>query len=328
MLVKNALLNLVICFVVSILISPIIIKWLRKLKFGQSILVYVEQHKGKSGTPTMGGIIFILSSLVGSVFFLTSNNAFAVITMLSMLFFGVLGFLDDFIKIKFKQNEGLRPYQKIIGQLGISAIIAVYIYLSGMNGGEVVLPFSNVSFNLGWLIIPFVIVFYIAVVNSVNLIDGLDGLCGGVTSIVLIAFSIILMILTDGVDGVKGIEYVNLSVCVLGVVGALLGFLCFNSYPARVFMGDTGSLALGGLAASMFALTGQYLLVLILGVAFLLTSVSVIMQVVSYKLTKKRIFKMSPIHHHFESFLHESKVTSLYVYLTVIVSIVTIILYL
>ncbi|MBQ7351658.1 MAG: phospho-N-acetylmuramoyl-pentapeptide-transferase [Clostridia bacterium] len=325
---KFGLLNLVLCFFVSLMISPVIIKWLKKLKFGQSILVYVEQHKGKSGTPTMGGIVFIISSILGLVVFWSKNNTFAVISIMSMLFFGVLGFLDDYIKIKYKHNEGLKPYQKILGQLGIASVLAVYIYLSGMNGGVILIPFSHIEWNIGWGIIPFVIIFYVAVVNSVNLIDGLDGLCGGVSSVVIFAFSIILVIISGGIEGVVQSEFVNLSIVLLGVVGAVLGFLCFNWFPAKVFMGDTGSLALGGLLASSFALSGQYLLILILGFAFVLTSVSVILQVVSYKLTKKRIFKMSPIHHHFESSSHEAKVTILYVIMTIILCVLTISLYL
>lgn len=325
---KNGLINLVVCFCISLIISPIIIKWLRKLKFGQSILVYVEQHKAKSGTPTMGGIIFILSSIVGCLIFWNKNNILSTISILSLLFFGILGFLDDFIKIKFKHNEGLKPYQKIIGQLGISLIIAIYIYMSDMVGSQLLIPFSNVSVDMKYWIIPFVVIFYIAVVNSVNLIDGLDGLCGGVSTVILMVFAVITFVLSKSFESVYLIETNNIIIVTLGVVGAILGFLCFNMYPAKVFMGDTGSLAIGGFVASIFALTRQYLLICIVGVAFVITSMSVIMQVASYKMTKKRIFKMTPIHHHFESSTHESKVTIIYIIMTIIIGILTISMYL
>ena len=324
---KLGLLNLLLCFVVSVMISPLIIKWLRKLKFGQSILVYVEQHKLKSGTPTMGGIIIIVSAIIGYFVFFKDNNILATISILSLLFFGILGFLDDFIKIKFKHNEGLKPYQKILGQLGLSIIISVFIYMSDMVGDSIILPFTNIEFKIGFWTIPFVVLFFIAVVNSVNLIDGLDGLCSGVSVVVLTVFTLILTILSINYDLVYLDEINNIILVTLGVVGAVLGFLCFNGYPAKIFMGDTGSLALGGYLASIFALTKQYLLICIVGVAYLITTLSVIMQVGYFKLTKKRIFKMTPIHHHFEKDVHESKVTFVYIIMTIIIGIMSIILY-
>ena len=325
---KLAMLNLCLCFVLAVVVSPFMIKWLRKLKFGQNILVYVEQHKGKTGTPTMGGIIFICTSIVGYFVFFNKNNTFATISILSLLFFGVLGFLDDFIKIKLKHNEGLKPYQKVIGQFGISLIVAIYIYMSDMVGDVIRLPFSNIEWEIGFWIVPFVVVFFIAVVNSVNLIDGLDGLCAGVSSIVILVFTIILMVISKGIEGVLLFESNNLIVVSFGVAGAVLGFLCFNSFPAKVFMGDTGSLALGGFIASSFALTGQYLLIMIVGVAYLVTSLSVILQVGCFKMFRKRIFKMSPLHHHFEASVNESKVTSVYILLTIVIGVLSICLYL
>lgn len=314
---------MVICFLVALLISPIIIKKLKKLKAGQNILIYVEQHMGKSGTPTMGGIIFLLASIVGYFFTLNTDNTLATISMLSFIFFGCLGFLDDFIKIKFKQNEGLKPYQKIVGQVGLASIIAVYIYMSGIVGSQMIVPFLNITIDVGAWIIPIVIVFYLAVVNSVNLIDGLDGLCGGVSSVVLISFSIVLLSLQSTFDGVYFNEINNIYIVTLSVCGGVLGFLCFNMYPAKVFMGDTGSLALGGFISSIFALTREYFLIIFLGIAYVITTLSVILQVISFKFTKKRIFKMTPIHHHFEKSTHESRVTSIYIILTIVVSALT-----
>lgn len=325
---KIGILNLILCFCVSVILSPVIIRRLKKLKAGQNILVYVEQHKGKSGTPTMGGIIIIVSSFVGFLIFWKENNMLATISILSLLFFGMLGFLDDFIKIKFKHNEGLRPYQKVIGQVGLSLIIAIFIYMSDMVGGEILIPFTHKTFDIGFWIIPFVVLFYLAVANSVNLIDGLDGLCGSVSSAVLIVFGIILAITSKAFDAVYLSEVNNIIIVTLGVAGAILGFMCFNVYPAKVFMGDTGSLAIGGFLASIMALTKQYLLIFVIGALFVLTTLSVIIQVVYFKITKKRIFKMTPIHHHFECATHESKVTSIYMILTIILGILSICLYL
>ena len=326
---KLGLINLVVCFGIAVIISPLIIKWLKRLKFGQEILVYVEQHKSKSGTPTMGGVIILIASVMGFVFFYRDNNILATISILTMVSFGILGFLDDFIKIKLKHNEGLKPYQKVIGQLGISIIIAVYIYMSDLVGSEIVIPFTDFSFNIGWGIIPFVVFFFVAVVNSVNLIDGLDGLCGGVSSVFIFVFAIIVTLLSNGFDGVYLDELNNIIIVLLGVVGSVLGFLCYNGYPARVFMGDTGSLALGGLIAVTTALTRQELLVCIIGILYVLTALSVIIQVIVFKVTKgKRIFKMSPLHHHFEVTTHEAKVSLVYVLITLIIGMLTIVAYL
>jgi len=325
---KNAVLNLLLCFCIGILIAPVVIKWLRRLKFGQSILIYVEKHKAKSGTPTMGGIIFIVASVLGYAFFWDKNNLFATIAIMSLLFFGIIGFFDDFIKIKFKQNEGLKPYQKIIAQFGLSIVIAIFAYQSNLVGTSIYIPFTNKLVDIGFWIIPFVIVFYLAVVNSVNLIDGLDGLCSGVSSIVLLVISIIIYILSSVYSGVILDEFNNLIVVSLGLVGGLLSFLMFNSYPAKVFMGDTGSLAIGGFIASVFVFTKNYLILPIVGIAYLLTSISVVIQVVVFKLTRKRVFKMAPLHHHFEQDYHEVKVVNGYVILTLVIGLLTICLYL
>lgn len=323
---KTGIINLIICFFIALILSPFLIKFLRKIKFGQSILEYVEKHKTKSGTPTMGGIIFIIAGIMGYFIFYGKNNSLATVSILSFLFFGVLGFLDDFIKIKFKQNEGLKPYQKIIGQLGISIIIAIFVYMSDLVGSKMYLPFVDKTIDIGFWIIPFVIIFYLAVVNSVNLIDGLDGLCGGVSTIVILALTIIISLNTQ-ITGVH-LDEMNMLVTIsFGVVGAILGFLCFNCFPAKVFMGDTGSLAIGGFLASLACLSKQYFLVVIIGFAYVLTSVSVIMQVLYYKATKKRIFKMAPLHHHFEQDFHENKVVWNYIIFTLILGLLAIIFY-
>lgn len=325
---RYALLNLCVCLLVAVIIAPLIIKWLYKLKFGQSILIYVEKHKQKSGTATMGGIIFILSSFIGYFIFFSKHNTLATILMCSFLFFGVLGFLDDFIKIKYKQNEGLKPYQKIIGQFGIAIILAIFVYKSELVGTSCNIPFSQKTIDFGYWIIPFVIVVYLAVVNSVNLIDGLDGLCGSISSIVIIVMCIVIGITTSSLEGVISTETQNMIIVSMGIAGSVMGFLCYNAYPAKVFMGDTGSLALGGAIASLTIFSRNYFLIMIVGIMFVLTTLSVILQVVSYKLTKKRIFKMSPLHHHFEQSTHETKVVAIYIIVTLFVGFLTISLYL
>lgn len=325
---RLGLLNLLLCFIMAVSISPIIIKWLYRLKFGQSILVYVEKHKEKSGTATMGGIIFIITTVIGFCIFWNDNNILATIAMLSFVFFGVLGFLDDFIKIKYKQNAGLKPYQKIIGQFGIALIIGLFVYFSNLVGTKCYIPFTDKTIDLGFWIIPFVIIVYLAIVNSVNLIDGLDGLCSGVSAVVIFVFAIVLYLTANVLDGVYLNEINNLAIFSLGAVGSLLGFLVYNWFPARVFMGDTGSLALGGLIASVTVFSKNYFLILIVGIMFVVTTLSVILQVASFKLTKKRIFKMSPIHHHFEQTCHETKVSLIYIIVTMCVGVLTILLYL
>lgn len=325
---KLGLVNLVVCFLIALIISPVIIKELYKLKFGQNILIYVEKHKQKNGTATMGGLIFLISGIVGYFIFFNKNNRLATMALISFVFFGILGFLDDFIKIKFKQNEGLKPYQKIIGQVGISIILAVFVYKSSLVGATCNIPFTTKTIDLGYFIIPFVIFVYLAIVNSVNLIDGLDGLCGGVSTFVIIAMSILIAIISKDYTGVSAEEINNLNIFSLGVAGAVMGFLCFNCYPAKVFMGDTGSLALGGVIASMTIFSKNYFLIMIIGIMYVLTSLSVILQVLSYKLTHKRIFKMSPLHHHFEQSIHETKVVAIYIIVTIIISVLTISLYL
>lgn len=325
---KYGLLNLCLCLIVSAIIAPFIIKWLHKLKFGQNILIYVEKHKSKSGTATMGGIIFIISSFVGYFVFYSKHNMLATTLMLSFLFFGILGFLDDYIKIKYKQNEGLKPYQKMIGQLGIAIVLAIFVYKSDLIGSTCNIPFSNSTIDLGIWIIPFVIIVYLAIVNSVNLIDGLDGLCSSVSFVVIMVMCVLITIINKSLEGVALLESQNLVIASLGVAGGVLGFLLFNSYPAKVFMGDTGSLALGGTIASLTIFSRNYFMIMIVGVMFVLTSLSVILQVASYKLTKKRIFKMSPLHHHFEQTMSETKVVTMYMIVTIIVGILTISLYL
>ena len=307
------------------IIAPIVLKITRKLKFGQTILHYVENHSIKQGTPTMGGLIFIIATILVSLAFMNNNHSIGFVTLAVFFAFGVLGFLDDYIKIKFKRNLGLRPYQKIIGQVAISLIVALFVYFNPMIGSKIYLPFSNIQLDLGAGIIPFIMVVFIATTNSVNLTDGLDGLAGGVSFAYLIGFGVISFIylnaLTAGLDNAIINEQTNLLIINCSAAGAILAFLVFNSHPASIFMGDTGSLALGALIACLACFNGQSLLIPILGLMFVLSTVSVILQVLYFKKTKKRIFLMAPLHHHFEKKgKYETKIVSIYIIITLMLS--------
>lgn len=327
---KTSLFSFLVGFGVSVIIAPLIIKLIQKLKGGQPILNYVEAHINKSGTPTMGGIIFLLGSIVSFLCFSLNNNTLALICLMCLLGYGTLGFLDDFIKVKFKHNLGLKAYQKVIGQVGIAVLMGVFIYLNVYCGGKVLIPFSDIKWDFEYFIIPFVIFVFLATTNAVNLTDGLDGLAGGVSFIFLIGFVVISNHLVGNMEYIgENPEYIrqlrNVITLTCGVAGSILAFLCFNSHPARVFMGDTGSLALGGYIAAICSVTGMYLYLPILGLMFVLSAVSVILQVLYYKATHKRIFLMAPLHHHFEKKgCYETKIVAIYIIITIIVSVLSI----
>ncbi|MDG5470201.1 phospho-N-acetylmuramoyl-pentapeptide-transferase [Jeotgalibacillus sp. ET6] len=280
-------------FFVTVAVSPLFIPYLRRLKFGQSIREEgPESHQKKSGTPTMGGIIILFSILittlaVGALWNILNVTMFLLLMV--TITFGILGFLDDFIKVVMKRNLGLTSLQKLIGQIVI-AIIFYFIFQANGFSSVITIPFTNVEFNLGVIYVGFVIFWLVGFSNAVNLTDGLDGLVSGTAAIAFSAFAIIAW----------QQEQIALTVFCMAVVGAVLGFLVFNAHPAKVFMGDTGSLALGGAIGTVSLLAKQEVLLLLIGLVFVLETLSVIMQVTSFKLTGKRIFKMSPLHHHFE----------------------------
>ena len=314
-------------FGISLLVAPLIIFLMKRLKAGQNILHYVEAHTGKQGTPTMGGFIFLVGLVVG--YFLISGEKFLTFLMLIItLCYALLGFLDDFLKIKLKHNEGLKAYQKFVGQLGIAIIIAVFVYTSGLVGSGVVLPFSLRVVDLGWGIIPFVVFVYLAITNAVNLTDGLDGLAGKTSIFYLLTFAVFVLISIDKVtiSAQQMTEYHNILLFTSLFAGSILAFICFNSHPAKIFMGDTGSLAIGGFVATLACFTRFYLLMPIIGFVFVCSVVSVVMQVGYYKATKKRIFKMAPLHHHFEKCgIKETKIVSIYSILTLIIGLFAIV---
>ena len=277
----------------------------KKLKLRQTTLHYVEKHSQKSGTPTMGGVIFILSTILSSWIFFSGNVLEAWLCLLVMMAYGILGFLDDFIKVRFQQNEGLKPYQKIIGQLGIALIISLFICFKVGTS----IDFFGINLELGWFIIPLIIFVFVATTNSVNLTDGLDGLAGGVSLVYFLFFGIIIALSGQ----------VNLALISFAMVGGLLSFLAVNGFPAKIFMGDTGSLALGGLIACITCMSGKILLLPIIGFMFVLSALSDIIQVLHYKRTKRRVFLMAPLHHHFEQKgVHENRIVIIYILMTTI----------
>ncbi len=283
--------TIIISFIISLILGPIIIPILKRLKAGQSIREDGPQsHLSKSGTPTMGGIIFLTALLI-TVFSSGIVNTDTIVLVASTLGFGLIGFIDDYIKIIKKRNLGLRAYQKLLGQVILAIILAVYQSNTSEVGTKVIIPFLKSQYlDLGLLYIPFIVFVVVGTVNSVNLTDGLDGLASGVSIIVLSFFSLIA--LTSGAD--------SISIFSASLTGACLGFLIHNAYPAKVFMGDTGSLALGGAISAIAILLNMTLFLPIVGGIFFIETLSVIIQVASFKMTGKRVFLMSPLHHHYE----------------------------
>ena len=288
-------------FVLAAILGLWFIPVLRRLKFGQEIREEGPKwHAKKSGTPTMGGLIFISSIILmtaicymtGVLFGIDISVGMEIIMLLVIsVVYGIIGFIDDYIKVILKRNLGLTAKQKFLLQL-VAAVAFVCWAVYGQGIETIVkIPFTSAELNLGWLVIPFATLVILATVNSVNLTDGLDGLATCITIVVAIFF----MLFAE-------IKAVNTAVALFAAIllGSLVGFLLYNKYPAKVFMGDTGSLFLGGAVCGMAILLEQPLALLIVGFVYVMESLSVILQVISFKTTGKRIFKMSPIHHHFE----------------------------
>ena len=316
----------VVGFVFTVLISPFVFKLVNKIKAKQTILHYVKEHKSKQGTPTMGGIMFILPACILSLLFFKTDYMYASISLAVFLAYGVLGFLDDFIKVHYKQNLGLRAYQKIIGQLGISLIVAIFTY--NTVGSTIIIPFTNSVVDIGIFIIPLIVFIFVATVNSVNLIDGLDGLASTSSINFLFFIGLVLLLSQNFYVNAEIAEMQNLVLTISCVIGTLFAFLLFNIYPAKIFMGDTGSLALGGLITSVSVFSRLELFIPLFGLVFVITAISDIIQVLYFKKTKKRVFKMAPLHHHFQmSGLHENKVVFGYFIFSFILNLIFVALY-
>ncbi len=311
---------------ISLILGQIIIPLLRKLKAGQNVLHYVENHAGKAGTTTMGGFIFALSSVITFFIFSSGERNFSIISIIVSISFLCVGFLDDFIKIKSKRNEGLTVRQKLLFQIAISLLTSIFVFKNEYTLFFV--PFLNEYIDLG--IWSGVIVFFVflATTNCVNLTDGLDGLAGGVSYVyfILLYLLIHLQVYTFVNNYVNITEVLNLATLSITQAGALIGFLFYNTFSAKVFMGDTGSLYLGGMIAVISIFSSNTLFIPFLGIMFVLSGISVIIQVLVYKKTKKRIFLMAPLHHHFEYKGHsESKIVFVYKMITLIIGLACII---
>lgn len=286
----DVVIPVMIAFAISAVLGPIVIPFLRRLKVGQTERAELESHLKKNGTPTMGGLMILASIIITSLFYVKDYPKIIPILFMTVAF-GIIGFLDDYLKVVLRRSDGLLPWQKMLCQLVVTTIFAVYMVRYSGVSLTMLIPFSDGYYlNLGWLAIPLMYVAVIGTVNGVNFTDGVDGLATSVTIIVATFFSVV------AIGTGAGIEPITCA-----VAGALLGFLLFNVHPASVFMGDTGSLALGGFVVSAAYMMQMPLFILIVGLIYLVEVLSVMIQVTYFKKTGgKRIFRMAPIHHHFE----------------------------
>lgn len=286
---QNIFLAAVIAYIIALILTPLLIPMLRRLKFGQSIRNEgPARHYAKSGTPTMGGIVIVIALTVATLLFAGSGSEVWLCLFIT-LGHALIGFIDDFIKVALKRSLGLRAREKLLGQIVMSVALAFYVSTELGLGTDVWIPFAG-TFDLGsWY---YVLIFFVLVgaTNAVNLTDGLDGLAAGTTTIAALAYTVVsLLVLKE-----------PLAIFSAALAGSCVGFLKYNAHPAKVFMGDTGSLALGGALATVAVLTKTELLLVVIGGVFVIEALSVIIQVGSFKLRGKRVFRMSPIHHHFE----------------------------
>lgn len=329
-LTLKLLLSALIGFVATALLSRPVIAFAKRAKASQTILFYVDKHEGKKGTPTMGGVMFLAGICIPVI--ALGREKLGIVALCVTLGYGLIGFLDDFIKVKLKRNLGLKAYQKIIGQLGIAAIVSAFCYTNDAIGSAVRIPFTDIYADLKWAYIPFCAFVFIAMSNAVNLTDGLDGLVAGSGSVYFAAFGIMIAFAAasaaDGGRTLLAEEYSSLGVFSFAFFGALIAFLWCNSNPASIFMGDTGSLAVGGAAACVAVFSQNALFAPIIGIMFVVSCISVILQVLHFKRTKKRLFLMAPFHHHLEyKGIKESKIVSYYTVITLVAAIVALIAY-
>ena len=294
LLLTKAVFAIMIGFLSSVVLGLVLLPFLKKLKIGQRISSYVGySHRKKEGTPTMGGLIFILPTVIITIGLLVTNKISysdnLAIVLLVFLGFSVIGFLDDFLSLKKHNNEGLTTYQKLFFQVIISTVF-FYIYMK--NGGQTsfVIGTLGIDIELTWLYGLFILFILIGASNAVNLTDGLDGLAGSLSAVAFIAFALISFV----------VGFEDIGIFCLILVGSLIGFLVYNTHPAKVFMGDTGSLALGGVMGAVAILTHRELTLLVVAFVFVIETLSVILQVIWLKFFHKKLFLMTPLHHHFE----------------------------
>ncbi len=308
----KVLLPILISFLISVIMSPIVIPYLKKLKFGQFVRDDgPESHLKKSGTPTMGGLIILLSIVITSLFYIKDYPKIIPVLMVT-LGFGLVGFLDDYIKVVMKRSMGLHAWQKMLCQIVITGVFAFYIINYTDLGTSVIVPFVGKELNLGIMYVPVLFLIVLGTVNGANFTDGLDGLASSVTVLIATFFTVVAIGLKSGIEPIT-----------CACVGSLMGFLVYNVYPARVFMGDTGSLALGGFVAATAYMLKMPIFIAIVAFIYLAEVISVIIQVGYFKLTGKRVFKMAPIHHHFElSGWPETKVVAIFAITTAVLCLI------
>ncbi|KRU28242.1 phospho-N-acetylmuramoyl-pentapeptide- transferase [Clostridium sporogenes] len=301
-------------FLLSTITSLLLIPLFKKLNLGQSIKNGIPiSHKKKAGTPTFGGIIFIFSSIITMSFMIKNYNKEFLLVISSLIAFGLIGFIDDTLKKIHKKNEGLTSKGKMILLLFVSSIFAIYSYYDPSIGSIIMFPFTKKLFDLKILYIPFIIFYYVSTTNALNLTDGLDGLATSVTLLVVTFFTFLSF----------GMGHYTLSISCGCIAGALLGFLRYNCYPAKIIMGDTGSLALGGAIATIAMILKNPFIVIIVGGIYVIEALSSLIQIISFKLFGKRIFKMAPIHHSFELHgWHETKIVSVFSIITTILCLI------
>lgn len=298
LVLTKAILAMMIGFILSIVIGFILVPFLRKKKIGQTVSVFLKnKHKEKDGVPTMGGLIFILSTVITIILLLITNKIEYTTNLFIILFvfigYGLIGFIDDFLIIKRKNNIGLTEIQKLFGQL-IIAVIFFYLFMKTGHDATLNIYTLGIEIHMGWLYGAFILFVLVASSNAVNITDGLDGLAGGLSFIAFLTFGVISYY-TGWLEG-----YEEIAMFSFILAGSILGFLVFNVHPAKIFMGDTGSLCLGATLGTIAILTRHEVLLILIGIVFVIETITCLIQRYYYKLTKRRIFPMTPIHHTFE----------------------------
>ena len=321
----------VLAFAIAMVLGPVVIPWLKKMKFGQTIYeLGLESHKVKQGTPTMGGIIFAVPMIIVPILFSTADQrwSFLPMALVSTLGFGLVGFVDDYIKVSKKRSLGLTPMQKIVPQVVISLVLAIWAYCTPQIGSALIVPFTDKTWDLGIFYIPVMMFVLVGTVNSANLLDGVDGLLSGCSLIGFATMALVCVALGAANPENAG-NMTNMMVFCGAAAGGILGFLRFNTYPANVFMGDVGSFTIGGALVAVAMVTRTALLLPMIALAMLVSSLSDIIQVGYFKYTKKktgagkRVFRMAPLHHHFEKGgMPETRIVSMYMSVTALLCLI------
>ncbi|MBQ8952730.1 MAG: phospho-N-acetylmuramoyl-pentapeptide-transferase [Clostridia bacterium] len=320
----------ILSFAIAMVLGPVFIPWLKKLKFGQTIYdLGPQSHQVKQGTPTMGGVIFAVPMIVVPLILCYDRLNDLPMALLSTLGFGLVGFVDDYIKVSKKRSLGLTPMQKIVPQVILAAVLAVWAYLTPAIGSKLIVPFTHIEWDLGIFYIPVMMFILVGTVNSANLLDGVDGLCAGCSLIDFATMAIICLALPAWGSLESG-SYLTTAIFCGAAAGGVLGFLRFNTHPASVFMGDVGSFTIGGALVAVAMVTRTSLLLPIIALAMFVSSLSDIIQVGYFKYTKKktgagkRVFRMAPLHHHFElGGMPETRIVWMYMTVTALLCLVT-----